>query len=331
MSETGGGRRRLSSPDIVRAAIALIDAEGPANLTMRRLGTALGVEAMALYRYFPSRRALLDALIEQAVSDTATDPELQLVAGDSWEDYLDRLAHGVRRMALTHPRVFPLIATHPTEAPWLRPPIRSVRWVEAFLAGLQDHQFPPVAAVTAYKRFSTFLLGHLLLEVAALGLDHDDTATAPPAPPDRDHRIAERQRRERAEVADVLLTGPDAPDADDIVEAATTHRLTVADEPAVLAADPGVALATAAGTFSADGAAEVAGASEVRRIAEVDAVAVEADVPVVAALVSTESVDLGNYPQVAAMAGLLARDTAAADFDDDLAQVIDGLARLRRP
>lgn len=107
---------------------------------------------------------------------------MQILADDDWRDYLDRLAHGVRQMTLTHPRVFPLVATHPTAAPWLRPPIRSLRWVDSFLQALQDHHFPPPAAVLTYKQFSTFLLGHLLLEVAALGLDHPDRASAPRRP-----------------------------------------------------------------------------------------------------------------------------------------------------
>lgn len=165
------GNRRLSEDDILRAAIALIDVDGLGALTMRRLGSSLDVEAMALYRYFPSRHDLLDALVDHVVTEVATDPASQLLADDDWRDYLDRLAHGIRRMALTHPRVFPLVASHPTSAPWIRPPIRSLTWVDAFLRGLQEHHFPPPAAVTVYKRFSTFLLGHLLLEVSAMGAD----------------------------------------------------------------------------------------------------------------------------------------------------------------
>ena len=36
-----------------------------------------------------------------------------------WQDYLRRLAHGVRRIALAHPQVFPLVATRPPAAPLL--------------------------------------------------------------------------------------------------------------------------------------------------------------------------------------------------------------------
>jgi hypothetical protein len=90
---------------------------------------------------------------------------------DSWQDYLVRVAHSVRRSALTHPRVFPLVATRPPEAPWIRPPLRSLRWVESFLSSLQAHDFDDEKAVYTYRAFTSFLLGHLLLEVAALGAD----------------------------------------------------------------------------------------------------------------------------------------------------------------
>ncbi|MFL6134665.1 MAG: WHG domain-containing protein, partial [Nocardioidaceae bacterium] len=82
-----------------------------------------------------------------------------------------RLAHGVRRVALAHPKAFPLVASRPPEAPWLRPPLRSLKWVEAFLHGLGGEGFSDDAAVAAYRAFTSFLLGHLLLEVSTLGAD----------------------------------------------------------------------------------------------------------------------------------------------------------------
>ena len=82
-----------------------------------------------------------------------------------------RLAHGVRRIALAHPRAFPLVASRPVEAPWLRPPLRSLTWVELFLDGLIAEDFSDEGAVGAYRAFTSFLLGHLLLEVSTLGAD----------------------------------------------------------------------------------------------------------------------------------------------------------------
>ena len=51
----------------------------------------------------------------------------------------------------------------------MRPPLRSLRMVESFLGTLTDAGFSDQAAVAAYRAYSSFLLGHLLLEVSQLG------------------------------------------------------------------------------------------------------------------------------------------------------------------
>ena len=69
------------------------------------------------------------------------------------------MAHGVRTIAIEHPNIFPLVASRPPAAPWLRPPLRSLRWVEAFLVGLHHYGFSHELSVLTYRAFSTFLLG----------------------------------------------------------------------------------------------------------------------------------------------------------------------------
>ena len=161
----------LSSDRIVRTALDFVDDSGLASLTMRRLGQQLGVEAMALYRHVPGRDALLDAMVETIISDMQADEAVLEQPEDGWQDFLQRLAHGVRRIALAHPKAFPLVASRPAEAPWLRPPLRSLDWVETFLSGLEAEGFDDATAINAYRAFTSFLLGHLLLEVATLGAD----------------------------------------------------------------------------------------------------------------------------------------------------------------
>jgi AcrR family transcriptional regulator len=169
--EPPSARTPLDRERIVDAAIAFIDDSGLAGLSMRRLGAALGVEAMSLYRYVPGRENLLDAVVDKVMVDLGDDPAVLLAPEDGWQDFLQRLAHGVRRVALAHPRVFPLVASRPPEAPWLRPPLRSLTWVEAFLDGLTGEGFSDEAALGAYRAFTSFLLGHLLLEVSVHGAD----------------------------------------------------------------------------------------------------------------------------------------------------------------
>lgn len=164
-------RVSLDRDRIVAAAIHFIDTEGIPGLTMRRLGAHLHVEAMSLYRYVPGKEDLLDAVVETLVMSMQHDDEVLAAPTDGWQDFLQRLAHGVRRVALNHPKVFPLVASRPPEAPWLRPPLRSINWVESFLNGLISEGFSDESAVAGYRAFSSFLLGHLLLEVATHGAD----------------------------------------------------------------------------------------------------------------------------------------------------------------
>jgi len=144
---------------VLGAALELIEEEGLRALTMRRLGARLGVEGMTVYHYVPSREALLDGIVEMVIDELYGDPEVHMQAPDGWQPYIQRLAHGV---------------------------LRSLRWMESFLQTLQDCGFNDAAAVAAYRAFSSFLLGHLLLEVSAAGVDigpveGEDPGTPQPA------------------------------------------------------------------------------------------------------------------------------------------------------
>ncbi len=164
-------RVRLDRDRILAAAVRFIDDNSLRDLTMRRLGATLDVEAMSLYRYVPGREELLDGVVETVLTEMHDDPDVLGSPADGWQDFLQRIAHGVRRVALAHPGAFPLVASRPLEAPWLRPPLRSLPWVERFLDGLLAEGFSDDAAVAAYRAFTSFLLGHLLLEVSGYGAD----------------------------------------------------------------------------------------------------------------------------------------------------------------
>jgi len=167
----GQGRSGLDQPRILAAAVRFIDENGLRMLTMQRLGAYLGVEGMALYRYVPGREALLDGVVDTVVDELFSDPDVHLQAHAGWVDYLQRLAHGLRRIALAHPEVFPLVATRPPAAPWVRPPLRSLRWIESLLQVMTDAGFSDENAAAVYRAFSSFLLGSLLLEVSARGVE----------------------------------------------------------------------------------------------------------------------------------------------------------------
>lgn len=163
------GRGHLGRERIVDQAIAIIDSAGPGALTMRRLGHELGVEAMSLYRYVNGREDLLEAVVDRLVGELEVDPGGRMDPMDGWQAFLQWMAHEVRKLAMAHPNAFPLIATRHPAAPWLRPPLRSLRVVEEFLDSLMSRGFNEDQAIAAYRSFTSFLLGHLLLESAARG------------------------------------------------------------------------------------------------------------------------------------------------------------------
>lgn len=162
-------RARLSRERIVLEALRVVDDEGLQGLSMRRLGAVLGVEAMSLYRYVRGREDLLEAIVAHLTDGLRRTPEAPVRAEDGWQAYIQWLAHEVRSVAHAHPQVFPLIATRHPAAPWLRPPLRSLEVVEDFLAVLTQQGFGDEAAAATYRTFSSFLIGHLLLEASQLG------------------------------------------------------------------------------------------------------------------------------------------------------------------
>jgi TetR/AcrR family tetracycline transcriptional repressor len=159
--------RSLNREKIVNAALAYIDAKGTSGLSMRNLAQVLGVEAMSLYRYVKGREDLLEAVVALLLSDVTDRLDDQL--SEHWQGFLQTMAHEIRRIALEHPNAFPLVATRHPAAPWLRPPLRSIELVDRFLGVLCEQGLSDEQAVGAYRAFSSFLLGQLLLEAAVRG------------------------------------------------------------------------------------------------------------------------------------------------------------------
>lgn len=160
---------RLSRELIIETALKQIDRSGAQGLSMRSLAQELGTEAMSLYRHVHGREDLLEGVVALLMGDLTSRLDEQL--SEHWQGFLQTVAHHVRQIAIDHPKAFPLIATRHPAAPWLRPPLRSVEVVDTFLTTLIGHGFTDAQAVDAYRSFSSFLLGQLLLESAVRGAE----------------------------------------------------------------------------------------------------------------------------------------------------------------
>src|SRR5712692_1735823 len=100
-------RTPLSTERIVAAAVELIDRGGLEALSMRHLGAALGVEAMSLYRHFPSKTALLGAVVGRLLAELL----LPVPGSAPWQALFRALARDYRQLLLRHPNAIPLLAT----------------------------------------------------------------------------------------------------------------------------------------------------------------------------------------------------------------------------
>src|SRR5918993_597380 len=123
----------------------------------------------ALQLHVSGREDLLEAVVALLLAEVRDDLDVELAK--TWQGYLQALAHAVRRIAVEHPNAFPLVATRHPAAAWLRPPLRSLDLVEDFLQRLGAHGFDDDQIAHAYRGFSSFLLGQLLLESATRGAE----------------------------------------------------------------------------------------------------------------------------------------------------------------
>ncbi|MFN4002092.1 TetR/AcrR family transcriptional regulator [Microcella sp.] len=103
-------RDALSHDRVLRAALALADAHGLEALTMRRLGTELGVEAMSLYRHVASKEALLDAMVDAIVLGWIDPHDAQIA---DWRARLAAVMHRAHDALMARPWAVELVANRP--------------------------------------------------------------------------------------------------------------------------------------------------------------------------------------------------------------------------
>lgn len=96
------------------------------------------------------------------------DPDVRRLATHGWQELLQHLAHGARRRALAEPGAFVEHAARSWQAPRPGLPRCGAAWTETVLTALCEDGFSDEAAVAAHHALACFLLGHLLVEVAAV-------------------------------------------------------------------------------------------------------------------------------------------------------------------
>ncbi|WP_280401705.1 TetR/AcrR family transcriptional regulator C-terminal domain-containing protein [Nocardia carnea] len=145
---------------MLAAALEIIDHDSVEQLSMRRLGKRLGRDPMALYRHAADKSALLDGIAEFVLEQLRVDP-----ADPDWRHQLRAVARDFRRLAVAHPHVVPLLATHSLGTPLGRRPPGTLRPVERILELLTRADFSGSDALFIYRALFGFLYGHALHEI----------------------------------------------------------------------------------------------------------------------------------------------------------------------
>jgi AcrR family transcriptional regulator len=97
---------------IASAARRLLDSEGAEAVSMRRVADAAGITAMAIYRHYPSRDALLNALADAGFAELSSSLRGRRFSG-GLQTRLLKMADIYLDHALDNPRLFELMFLKP--------------------------------------------------------------------------------------------------------------------------------------------------------------------------------------------------------------------------
>ncbi|MFH9725476.1 TetR/AcrR family transcriptional regulator C-terminal domain-containing protein [Streptomyces sp. NPDC017254] len=158
-NRTPGQRAGLTRQSVLEAALRLVDQEGLKSLSMRRLGTELGVEAMTLYHHVPNKIALLDGVIEQVVAE-AVPPEF---GAATWRENLSAYAHALIAALGAHPNTVPLLLSRPAMTP------RLLGTMEGVVGMLYEAGFALPRTLDVAYSLTSFVVGHAVAQVGNVG------------------------------------------------------------------------------------------------------------------------------------------------------------------
>jgi AcrR family transcriptional regulator len=154
-SRTTRDRTPLSREGVLRAALALADQSGIESLTMRKLGQAVGVEAMSLYNHVANKDALLDGMVDLVFS------EIELpVVGTDWKSAMRRRAISAREVLSRHRWAIGLMDSRSSPGP------ATLRHHDAVIGCLREAGFTVALTAHAFAVLDSYIYGFVLQETS---------------------------------------------------------------------------------------------------------------------------------------------------------------------
>jgi AcrR family transcriptional regulator len=155
-TERAAARREpLSRGQVLRAAVALADQGGIGALSMRKLGQALGVEAMSLYNHVASKGDLLDGMIDVVFSEIGL-PD----SDEGWKPAMRRRAISAREVLGRHRWAIGLMESRRSPGP------ATLRHHDAVLGCLRAAGFSVEMTAHAYSLLDSYIYGFALQEAS---------------------------------------------------------------------------------------------------------------------------------------------------------------------
>ncbi|MFD6323633.1 TetR/AcrR family transcriptional regulator [Streptomyces sp. NPDC058442] len=181
-------RKPLLSPDrIVETARALVDAEGLAAVSTRRLAAQLGVSGPSLYNHFRTKDEILEAVAD---SVSALVDLSMFEDGRDWRTALHDWAVSYRAALRAHPNIVPVMARGPGRRP------AGLRLADAVYGAMVEAGWPPAQATSIGALMRYFIMGSALGSFAG-GFVDDAGAYDPADYPHlgQAHLLAEKQEK----------------------------------------------------------------------------------------------------------------------------------------
>lgn len=157
-------RTPLDRRRILEAALRIVDEHGLAELSMRRLGADLGVQAMSLYRHLPNKQAVVEGVRDLIFEELAALRPAS-AAAEPWDASLVAMARAFRAVCRRHPHALALFATDVDRAY-----AASSAFYEPVLQALVRDGFTPDEAADAVRVVVRYILSSELLTAAVTTL-----------------------------------------------------------------------------------------------------------------------------------------------------------------
>jgi AcrR family transcriptional regulator len=188
--------RSLTSDDIGRAALAVVDRDGLAGLSMRAVAGELGMGAMSLYRYVADREEV-EGLVVHEVTRTI---DASVSSRAAWPTRITTIAVRIRDAVAGHPEVVPLVLTrrHTTLA--------SLACGEAMLAALGDAGLTGRRRTIAFRTVLAYVLGAVQAEHLG-ALSGEGTVAMAALDPDEYPNLTDAAHHARTITADAEFRG----------------------------------------------------------------------------------------------------------------------------